>query len=357
MNTVRSAAALVLAGVMALTGCGDKNAASAKNATLANLNQVEVEKLVTLPEYKGIALTDTVSVEVSDEEVEMYLQNLRDKVESFHIYSGEVKDGDTVNIDYVGTIDGVAFDGGTASSQLLGIGTGTFIEGFESGLIGTRVGETVDLNLSFPEEYRATDLAGKDCVFTVTVNYILSAITDENVNALDESYSSAATYLTDTKDMMQSYYDYQAETSLKSDLAQFLLDNTEYKEVPESLVQDFVRIFTNELKSEAESSNMTLEDMMKTTYGIEADQVDAQIKSQCENLAKEILVLQAVANVENLNVTDEEVQAQLAEAESEETTASEIADMTKEDRLAVVRLNMMREKVYDFLLENANISR
>ncbi len=75
-----------------LTGCGDKNAVSAKNATVGNLNQLEVEKLVTLPEYKGVALTDTASVQVSDEEVDMYLQGLRDKVESYHVYSGEVKD-------------------------------------------------------------------------------------------------------------------------------------------------------------------------------------------------------------------------------------------------------------------------
>ena len=355
-NYAKCAAALVLAGVLALTGCGDKNAVSAKNATVANLNQLEVEKLVTLPEYKGVALTDTASVQVSDEEVDMYLQGLRDKVESFHVYSGEVKDGDTVNIDYVGTIDGVAFDGGTASSQLLGIGSGSFIEGFESGLVGTKVGETVALNLSFPEGYRAADLAGKDCVFTVTVNYILSAITDENVSALDETYTSAEAYLTDTKDMMQSYYDYQSESSLKTDVAQYLIDNSEFKELPDSLVQDFIRIYKAELTSEAATLGMTLEDLMQASYGIEASQVDATFRTWCESLTKETLVLQAIANAENLNVTEEEVQAQLAEAESEETTASEIADMSEEDKTALVRLNMMRNKVYDFLLENANIS-
>ncbi len=193
-------------------------------------------------------------------------------------------------------------------------------------------------------------------MFTVTVNYILSAITDENVSALDETYTSAEAYLTDTRDMMQSYYDYQSESSLKTDVAQYLIDNAEFKELPESLVQDFIRIYKAELTSEAATYGMTLEDLMQASYGIEASQVDATFRTWCESLTKETLVLQAIANAENLNVTDEEVQAQLAEAESEETTASEIADMSKEDRTALVRLNMMRNKVYDFLLENANIS-
>ena len=354
-SKIKKTAALLLVGVLALTGCG-KDKASAVEENVANIEQMDVAKYVTLPEYKGIALTETAAIQVSDADVESYLQTVRNNAEAFHLYSGSVKDGDTVNIDYVGTIDGVAFDGGTASGQLLGIGSHSFIDGFEDGLIGASVGDTVDLNLSFPEGYRAADLAGKACVFTVTVNYILDGLTDENVAKLDEGYTSAQAYVEDTKAMMQDYYDYQADSTAKMDIAQYLIDNATFSSIPESLKADFVRLYKDELESEAKDQGMSLEDYMNTYYGIAADQIDATVENWSESLVKEAIILQAIANAEDLNVTAEEVQEQLSKAESEEGTASEVEGMAEGDRKSLVRLNMMRDKVYEFLRANANIS-
>ena len=123
--------------------------------------------------YKGIEVTVTKKAEVSDKDVEDEIkQEASDAGLSTQVKKGTVKDGDTVNIDYVGKKDGKAFDGGTASGADLTIGSHTFIDGFESGLIGKKVGDTVDLDLTFPENYASKDLAGQKVVFTVTINYI-----------------------------------------------------------------------------------------------------------------------------------------------------------------------------------------
>ena len=173
-----------LLSVCMLAGCGAKDtgdgtgSGSGAGTESTALKDMDVDKYVTLGEYKGLAVTvDTV--EVDEDEWDSLVNNVyygNITAENGGITDRAVETGDTVNIDYEGKKDGVAFDGGTAQGYDLTIGSGSFIDGFEDGLIGVMPGETVDLDLSFPEVYpNNPDLAGQPVVFTVTVNYIQPA--------------------------------------------------------------------------------------------------------------------------------------------------------------------------------------
>ena len=154
---------MVTATVLGLTGCGKKAKRQLYNDKLS--------KYITLADYKGL------KVDTKSDEFKKYYDNMiSSDVSSNNLYvkktEGTVANGDTANIDYTGKKDGVAFDGGTAAGYDLTIGSNSFIDGFESGLIGKKIGDTVDLNLKFPENYSSTELAGKAVVFTVKINYV-----------------------------------------------------------------------------------------------------------------------------------------------------------------------------------------
>ena len=352
MKSKWTALCLVLVLVGILAGCGNEE------LTAESLKDAKVEKYVTVSDsYKGMPVTVQASTTVTDADVEYYIQRTAQNVEEMHITdtSVAVKQGDVVNIDYAGSVDGEYFEGGTAQNQFLEIGSGSFIAGFEDGLVGVKVGDSVELNLTFPEQYKE-DLAGKDCVFEVKVNYILKELTDETVGYLDSEYTSADQYRTDVKKVLQSYMDSQYDYSVKSQLASGLLNACSFKEIPESLVADFETDLREDLTLSAQSSGLSLEDYIMSRYNVTAEEVDSTIRTLAEGCAKEGLALQYVANKEKLKVNDEELEAELQEA----LKLGEYATM--EELLSAVggrekvRWNLMYDKVYGFLEENAQIS-
>ena len=185
-----------------MTGCGNSNVDALKD--------MKVEKYVTLGEYTGISLS-IEALEVDNDEWDTLVNNVYQG--SITAEAGGIKDrqvaiGDTVNIDYIGTQEGVAFSGGTAEGSLLEIGSGQFIDGFEDGLVGVMPGETVDLNLTFPEAYGNTELAGQAVVFTVTVNFIMPTDLQDDVVA-----SFEADEFGNVEELRQYVYDYLEETN------------------------------------------------------------------------------------------------------------------------------------------------
>ena len=321
--------------------------------------EVFVKPDVTLGEYKGLAASvDTVEVDEDEWDTlvnNVYYENIT--AENGGIMDRAVETGDTVNIDYEGKKDDVAFDGGTAQGYDLTIGSGSFIAGFEDGLIGVMPGETVDLDLTFPENYGNSDLAGQAVVFTVTVNYIQPAQDGEFSDEIISNFGIDG--VTNEEELRQYAYDYlneNAQQNYETNVQQAVMDafmaNNTFTSVPEALVQKY---------SDAAESSIT---SMASAYGVDADtftqyyygqDLATFLSTYAEQTAKQDIALQAVANKENLNISDEELDQMLqdrATAAGYDTIEEYIGETSKED----YREYFLYDKVLDYLVENAQIT-
>lgn len=310
------ASLVIAAAVMMMTGCKseEKNETSAETTAAAETTAVTQETKseeeltdeasIEIGNYKGLELT-SVKEEVTDAKLEDELKRLLAEYPA-EVTGRPAKDGDTANIDYVGTKDGVAFAGGTADGYDLVLGSGTFIDGFEDGVIGMNVGEEKDLNLTFPESYGNADLAGQDVVFHVTLNYIKNS----EGTKIDDSLAQRVMG-DDTATLEQ----------LKSEVYNGLVNQAE---------SNFFNAAGSELLAQAiENSNITcdpdaVDDMynqLETTYtayasqyGMDLDnflslflQTDTDgLKETAENLVKQEMVLNEIIKNEQLAATDEQ---------------------------------------------------
>lgn len=330
-----------------LSGCGKET---------ANLPEIKTEKYVELGEYTGLSAA-APAAEVSQEAVDTYIDYvLRTQAEPVEVTDRAVQEGDTVNIDYEGKLDGVAFDGGTAQGYDLIIGSGNFIDGFEDGLIGAKSGETLDLNLTFPDPYQNADLAGKEVVFTVKINTIKSVpeLTDELVAVLDEECSNVAEYEQKVLELLtkdaKAQFDNEIETAL---IEQMSANMTFKKEPPEEMVQQYIdRIRTN-LEAAAKYYGMTLDDML-SIQGMTADTFEEQARAGAVEAAQESIMLQAIANKEGLNPTEEEVEKEL-EMEAEERGFDSVDAFKEAISETNYRDYVMVRNVLDFVKENSTI--
>lgn len=338
-------AALLAVGV--LGGCGEQTSV---------LKDMKVEKYVTLGEYKGIPVElAAVTVDEAEEaEVmkELYLSGVT--AELGGILEGEVAQGDTVNIDYEGKKDGVAFSGGTASGASLEIGSGSFIEGFEEGLIGAAVGETRELELTFPENYRNTELAGQDVIFTVTVNFIYpTEYSDEVVKALGvEDVATVADMQAFVHEYMVSNAQSTYDSTLEAGVLNGLMNNCVFEEIPEHILEKYRSSVQASLESQSANYGFDTETFCSYFYGMDQESF---LTAYAEEAAKQSLAFQAVANAENLNVTDEELQEKLEEYASMggyESVEDFLGELDREE----YREYFMFERVLDFLKENAQIT-
>lgn len=309
---------------------------------------------VTLGEYKGLKVADQ-PVEVTDDQInEVVRQNIQFADALEKVTEGTVEDGDTANIDYEGKLDGEAFDGGTAKGYDLVIGSHSFIDGFEDGLIGVTVGETVDLPLTFPENYGNADLAGKEVVFTVTVNEIkrMPELTDELASTIsDGEYKDAAGYRDSIRADLEEQAQAQRDMMLKSDLLTQVASGSEVKEYPQEMVDYGVANMDTYYRGMAEQYAMEFEEFLSSFLGMTEEDFSEQVVLATQQNLQQEMYLKAIAETEGIEVTDED----LAEAAKEfgfETTEEFIAAYGED----VVRISVLQDKTLDFLLENAVIT-
>jgi trigger factor len=351
--------AVLAAGMIA--GCG-KNTDTASDVALKD---IDVDKYVTLGEYKGLQVSvDPITVD--EDEVEYYVSDFYSQGLSYYATGVEIEDGitdraveegDTVYIDYVGKKDDVAFDGGTAEGYYLTIGSGQFIDGFEDGLIGVMPGETVDLNLTFPESYSNSDLAGADVVFTVTVNYINP---EGYSDTLIEAFTSAVgmSDITNEEELRQYIYDYLYSQSqseydyyLSDAVINALVENCEFSDIPQDLVDKYENAARTSVESGASSYGIDADTYSQYYYGCTLDELIESIP----DTVKEDIALQAIANREDLNISDEELDETLLEYAQNygySTIEEYIGDTSKED----YREYLMMNNVLQFLMDNAVVS-
>lgn len=268
----------------------------------------DVESLVKLGDYKGLTYTET-DTSVSDEEVESQINStLTAHATPEQIKDRAVEDGDTVNIDYEGKIDGETFEGGTASGASLTIGSDSFIDGFEDGLIGVKPGEKKTLNLKFPDDYKTNpDLAGKAVVFDVTVNYIegddiVPELTDDFVKGLSiTDVSTVDEYRAYVKSQLQTNKESEAESSKQKELLQQAVDNAEIKEIPEELVTEYSAQYTSYYQQYASYFGMEFSDFLTQYMNQTEDDFNKDAADYGKQVAGNMLVVCAIAKVEKID--------------------------------------------------------
>lgn len=338
-------AALLAAAV--LGGCGEQTNV---------LKDMKVEKYVTLGEYKGIAV-QLASAAVTEEYVDGVTRMLyMDAVtaEKGGITDREVALGDTVNIDYVGKKDDVPFDRGSDSGATLEIGSGSFIEGFEAGLIGAMPGETRDLELTFPEDYGSSELDGQDVVFTVTVNFILP--TEYRDDVVAELGISEVTTVEDlqqfVRDYLESMEQAEYDKNLRSALVDGLINGCVFEEIPEQLLERYRNNVLVNLEAECAVYNIDVDSYCYYYYGMDAESF---MTEYADRAAKQGLACQAVANAEKLTISDEELQEKLEEYAGQggyDSVEEFLGELDRED----YREYFVYEKVLEFLTQNAQIT-
>lgn len=320
----------------------------------AYLNGINAADYVTLGEYKGIEVSVDAAV-VTDEYLQSYIDYvLQSNMVKTEITDRPVEEGDIVNIDYEGKIDGVAFDGGTAQGYDLTIGSGTFIDGFEDGLIGAQSGETLDVNVTFPENYQGKEVAGKDAVFTVTVNSIsvesLPELTDEFVQGLELDVQTVEEFRQYAYDLLMEEEQATRDANAEAAVLEAVMANAQLQDPPEDMTNRYYSRMIDNMTYYASIYGYDLESFL-SMQGMSEDSV----RESSADAGREIITMQAIADAEGLQVTDEEL-----DAEIESNAASLGYEDAEEYRASLdvegYREYMMSEKVLAFLLDNAVVT-
>ena len=263
-------------------------------------------KYATITSYKGVEVDKIDKPEVSDDDVDAQIQSTMIDHIADITEQRAAKEGDKAIIDFVGKKDGEAFQGGTSSNYALELGSNTFIDGFEDGIIGHTPGETFDLNLTFPENYQSTDLAGQEVVFTVTLNGFLPELSDDIVKILADKSETVEEYKKEVKNDLQATKDESYESSLKEAAWNAILDNTEVKEYPEDKVQEYIDMMNEQYETMASYYNMEFEDFLTTYMQMDQDTYDEKVKEAAEKQVKSDLARDLLLdNVKKIDTSDE----------------------------------------------------
>lgn len=340
------AAALLLMSM--LSACGKDD---------SYLSGINASKYVTLGEYKGIEVTEAefdVDVLV-DYYIDTYI--LAPKAVTTEVTDRTVvEEGDTVNIDYTGYRDGVAFENGSAQGDSLTIGSGRFIPGFEEGLIGTSIGDTVTLELTFPEDYKNNpDLAGAAVSFEVTINGIsiieMPELTDE---IAQEQGIEGCTTADELRDYVYAYFEDMYNKTIISDITNAVMANCIFKDPPEKMVDRYYNSIVEEMTAEAFSYGLDLNTYMYYNNMDEATYTEI-FEENAVTSAQQYIMYQAIADAEGLNLSEEEVSQAMEERVAKYGYES-VEEFKEQTDMETFREYLMAEKVRNFLVENAVIT-
>ena len=282
-------------------------------------------EVVTKPEvklgaYKDLEVSVEASKEVTDEEVDAKLESERKNLSELVVKEGAAENGDTVVIDFVGSVDGVEFDGGKGENHSLELGSGQFIPGFEDQLVGAKAGDEVEVKVTFPEDYQAADLAGKAAVFVTKVNEVkakeVPALDDELAKDLDDEVETLdelkAKYRKELEAAKEIAYD-DAVEGAALDLA---VENAEIVELPAEMVEDEVHRAMNEFMGNMQRQGISPEMYFQIT-GTTQEDLHKQYEADADKRVKTNLVIEAVAAAEGFDATEEEIQKEINDLAAE----------------------------------------
>lgn len=312
---------------------------------------VAVKPEVTLGEYKGIKF-NKVEYNVKDEDVENEIKRLQEsRSRLVDVTDRAAENGDTVVIDYSGSVDGVKFEGGTAEKQTLVIGSGSFIPGFEDQIIGMKIGEDKDLKVKFPEEYHAENLKGKDAVFAVKLHEIkkkeLPEVNDEFIKDAAGAESVDA-YKKEVRERLEKQNADRAEREIEDAIVQKITDNASV-EIPDAMIEAQIDRMVQEMDYRLSYQGLKLADYLKY-IGQTMEDYRKNYREQAEKLVKSQLVIEKIIDTEKLEATDAEVDEKIEEmAKAQGKKAPELKKTAGVRQLEYIKNEIVIKKLFDTL--------
>ncbi|WP_453994612.1 trigger factor [Bacillus nitroreducens] len=325
-----------------------------KGKSLIFTAKVTVKPEVKLGEYKGLEV-EKLDETVTDEEVEAEIKQLQERNAELVVKEdGTVENGDTVVIDFEGFVDGEAFEGGKAENHSLEIGSGSFIPGFEEQLVGVAAGAEKDVEVTFPEEYHAENLAGKPATFKVKVHEIkgkeLPELDDEFAKDVDDEVETLEELKAKTRTRLEETKKRDAENNLKDTLIEKASENAEI-DIPEAMVNTELDRMVREFEQRLQMQGMNL-DLYFQFSGQDENALREQMKEDAGKRVRVNLTLEAIAKAENIEVTEEEVNAELESMSSMYgVSAEELKQML--GGVDGIKEDLKIRKAIDFLVENS----
>ena len=310
---------------------------------------------VTLGEYKGLEVAKQ-EIAATDEEIDAEIKKEQEKnAKEINIEDRAIVEGDTATIDYEGFVDGVAFEGGKGENHPLVIGSHSFIPGFEEGLIGKTLGEECDVEVTFPEEYHAKELAGKAAVFKCKVNKItakeLPEIDDEFASEVSD-YDTLAEYRESISKSICEKKEADAKTERENELVKKAIENATM-EIPDAMIESTARQMGEEFAQRLQMQGMNIGQYFQYT-GMTAEKYLESLKPQAKNRIETRLVLEAIAKAENIEVSEEETDAELQKmADQYSMELAKVKELFGEEELSQLKQDLSVQKAITVLVDNA----
>ena len=282
-------------------------------------------EVVTKPEvklgaYKDLEVSVEASKEVTDEEVDAKLESERKNLSELVVKEGAAENGDTVVIDFVGSVDGVEFDGGKGENHSLELGSGQFIPGFEDQLVGAKAGDEVEVKVTFPEDYQAADLAGKAAVFVTKVNEVkakeVPALDDELAKDLDDEVETLDELKAKYRKELEAAKEIAFDDAVEGAALDLAVENAEIVELPAEMVEDEVHRAMNEFMGNMQRQGISPEMYFQIT-GTTQEDLHKQYEADADKRVKTNLVIEAVAAAEGFDATEEEIQKEINDLAAE----------------------------------------
>ncbi|NQJ21639.1 trigger factor [Streptococcus suis] len=276
--------------------------------------EVVTKPEVKLGDYKNLAVSVEATKEVSDEEVDAKIEAARNNLAELVIKEGPAAEGDTVVIDFVGSIDGVEFDGGKGENFSLGLGSGQFIPGFEAQLVGHAAGEEVNVEVTFPEDYQAADLAGKPALFVTKIHEVkakeVPTLDDELAKDIDEEVETLDELKAKYRKELEAAKEVAFDDAVESAALELAVENAEIVELPEEMIHEEVHRAINEFLGGMQQQGIS-PDMYFQITGTTRDDLHKQYEADAEKRTKTNLVVEAVAKAEGFEATDAEIEKEI----------------------------------------------
>ena len=330
----------------------EKDDKTSKEASLKLVTVDDISDYVTIGEYKGLTL-NRISQEVTDDDVQAEIDyDLEDKGEE--IKDGTVESGDTVTINFTGTIDGKEFDGGSAEDYQLTVGEGSMIDGFEDGIIGMKDGETKELDLTFPEDYYDDSVAGKAVVFKVTLQKFTrkAELTDEWV-AANTDYKTVDEYKNSVREQLEKDADTSADIDLYDSAWTEVLSASEIKKYPEADVNTAIEEYKAQTEQYVQEAGIEMSDFLEA-QGISEDEYDDECKTYAESKVEQNLIVQGIMTEEGLTIEDSELD-ELKNLLCQEYGAASIDELVEYYGQHDVDESLALLRVQKFIVEQATV--